>query len=978
MTYSVNQDQGTASIVFNRPARINRTALEAALPADVKVQDIQPQGSGTAIILSVPETTRLKHYGKGPKVVVDLMRNAAPATASAPAAPPPAAPAAAPAKTDMAKAEPAKSEPAKSDLPKAELPKAEAAPQPEKPAEKAKAAAPTNPAPAAPTAPPPAVAKEQSADANLAQLVAQQKNAPQADAAKAPSAVSLGVGFDQPSGVAAFRRAGWLWLVFDRKAEIDTKLLKRTGGDVVMFVEQVPGLKTGTAIRLITKQGYNPSIRKEGQLWVFDLSQQPLQPTAPIPVDRQFDFQDRGRLILPVAETPPQALQIRDPEVGDLIQVTPLVNIGNGVRASTVVPGAELLPTAHGVVLVPLADGVRLDSYRNQVEVAMPGGLHLSKGADAKTADAAKAATPEALVAGTAPAIFTQSRPLEMARWNRGGLDKFYPEHEKLMQRLAVVKPDEKNLQRLELARHYLSNGMPAEAIGIVNAMASQDPTVLDDPNVRGVRGVGNVMMRRFTEGIDDLSHPSLAKDLQAPLWIAAARAEATGDLAKQGLMLRSAADEIKGQPPHIRMFLGRIAARSTAAAGDGRGANKVIEAMNGPGLLPRDLNTISYLQGLAAEANKQWDTAVVKFQEAEEGDSRPDRAYAGRERIELQLKRGQITPMEAYEQLEKLRFAWRGEDFEFQLIKRLAEFLLVDKRYAEALRRLQEISQTYYDNPDVGSITKVMNDTFEDLFLNGGADKLSPITAIGLYDEFHELTPQGQKGDEMIRKLADRLASVDLLDRSAELLRHQVQFRLQGLEKAKVGARLALLQLTDKKGADALDSLDMSEMPDLPPELADQRRLMRVRALTLLGRSGEALALIINDQSEAAKQMRADIYWDLKKWPEAATAMEQLIDRSESLAPAQPATAQKLVDLAAAMILARDERGLMRLRRTWGPSMAKSDMKNAFDLLTSEPERGIVDYRNLGDKIKQVQNFQLFMNAWQQKMQTNGLSSIN
>ena len=50
-----------------------------------------------------------------------------------------------------------------------------------------------------------------------------------------------------------------------------------------------------------------------------------------------------------------------------------------------------------------------------------------------------------------------------------------------------------------------------------------------------------------------------------------------------------------------------------------------------------------------------------------------------------------------------------------------------------------------------------------------------------------------------MIRKLSDRLVAVDLLDRASQLLEHQVKFRLKGPERAKVGASLAFINLTNR-----------------------------------------------------------------------------------------------------------------------------------------------------------------------------------
>ena len=82
---------------------------------------------------------------------------------------------------------------------------------------------------------------------------------------------------------------------------------------------------------------------------------------------------------------------------------------------------------------------------------------------------------------------------------------------------------------------------------------------------------------------------------------------------------------------------------------------------------------------------------------------------------------------------------------------------------------------------------------TFDSLFLAGKGDAMPAIDALSLFYDFRELTPIGRRGDEMIRRLADRLVSVDLLDQAAELLQHQVDHRLQGAARAQVATRLAV-----------------------------------------------------------------------------------------------------------------------------------------------------------------------------------------
>lgn len=930
--YTVDEGGGTVAINFDRPANVNATSLRASLPPDVGFLEAKPNGKGTSVILSLPPGMRVRHFTNGPRVAVDLVRPAGappPPRANGAAAPPLAPP-----------------------------PGAEEQPPALKPLDQ--------------TPPPAEAAKPANGNGNgNGNGTAAPRPGDEIRPVDTGRTVSLGFAFDKPVGAAVFRRAGWLWAVFDLRAEMDTKLLKRTGGDVVLHVEQVQGFK-GTAVRMITRPGFNPSVRKEGQLWVLDIHEQPIAPKAGLDVSTQLDFQERGRVVIKGSDGS-QPLILKDPEVGDTIQVVTVPAIGLGVRQGREYPGAELLPTAQGIAMIPHADTVRLDVNRDTVEVTQPGGLFLSPMLAAEGKGGGKIATD-----GNMGAEVMNTAPLDISKWLRGGNDKFVDDHRKLISRLAHVRPDEKNAQRMEIARHYLANGFGAEALGELRVMAAVDPLIVDTPPYRAVRGAASFLMGRDADAIVDLSTPALKGDARAQLFLAAASARSLPDPSKHALVLRLAPEDIKGWPRTLRMSIGEVAAKTVAKAGDGKGAARIVDAMMGPGLSKRDVGKLAYLSGMAAQTNKQFEQAISRYRDAEASESRPDRAYAARDRVELMLKLGKMTPAEAIRDLEKLRFAWRGEDFEFQLLRRLGQLQIAAGRYGEGLRSMHSLVANYPDHPEIGKVQEEMSDTFNRLFLAGEADKLPPVVAIGLYDEFQELTPSGTKGDEMIRRLADRLAGVDLLERAGELLRHQVEFRLSGLDKVRIGTRLAFLNLSDRKPGLALEALEASEAPDTPADLAAQRRYIRVQALADLGRSAEALALIINDQSEEANRLRGDINWKLKRWPEAAAALESTIVKPIGNRPLDPVMARRLLDTATAMTLAKDERGLTRLRRAYGQLMNQTEWREAFDLLTSEPERGIIDYRRLGDKIKQVQDFQTFMGEWQKRVKAKGLSSIN
>ncbi len=152
---------------------------------------------------------------------------------------------------------------------------------------------------------------------------------------------------------------------------------------------------------------------------------------------------------------------------------------------------------------------------------------------------------------------------------------------------------------------------------------------------------------------------------------------------------------------------------------------------------------------------------------------------------------------------------------------------------------------------------------TFDSLFLGGKGDALPPIEALGLFYDYRDLTPIGRRGDEMIRRLADRLVSVDLLDQAAELLQHQVDHRLQGAARAQVATRLAVIYLMNRKPRPrARRRLQTTRTAELSNELRDQRLLLEARALSDTGRHDLALELIANINSHEAIRLRSDILW--------------------------------------------------------------------------------------------------------------------
>jgi hypothetical protein len=777
---------------------------------------------------------------------------------------------------------------------------------------------------------------------------------------------TLSFSWDRPTAAAAFRRAGYLWVVFDRYQEADIRALRVTGGDAVKFAEQVDIGPGAMAVRFIVDPAFNPSFRREGLLWIMDLQRQPLRPKIPINVTPQPRSPVGPRLYLPVAEGG-DVVTFRDPEVGDTLIVVPVIPLGMGIYPTRSYPDVNLPVTAQGVVVEPLSEGVTVRSSRQGVEITAEGGLRLSRDAQGLEALAR-------LGDGELSSIF------DIASWKGDSNTPFAERRDEMMQAVTLAPTSRRNDARLGMARFLFANGYAAEALGVLRTILNSGATEYENrPTFRAIRGGSNMLMGRYTEAVDDLSHPSLSDVDEASFWRAAAQAQ-LGSPEVQAGVLEAAGGIINDYPDSLRVPLALIAAESAIGAANDLSAHNFLEAATLPSNTIHQKAELAYLEGKLRESTGAYDDALEAYNTAESFNSIKWTPFAKRARLELEYQLDRLPLDGLINGLERLRFSWRGDDFEFSLLRRLAQLYLDAKDYGASLRMLK-LAATYFENrPEVAEVTDEMYRIFEDLYLNGKADELSPITAIALYDEFRELTPAGEKGDEMIRKLADRLAKVDLLEQAAALLDRQIETRLTevGEERSRVGARLGLVRLLNGQPELALNALQSTAADDLPKELQRHRDHLEARALADLNKPNEAISKLEGDESKDARILRAEIYWKAQNWPMAASAISELVDPPERGQTLSNESASRVLDWATALTLAGDDAQAALLRRRYLDGMKGTDVYEAFDLITSPGERGVPDYRKVNEKVAQADNFRSFLSSYRDRLKNEGLSTLN
>ena len=421
-----------------------------------------------------------------------------------------------------------------------------------------------------------------------------------------------------------------------------------------------------------------------------------------------------------------------------------------------------------------------------------------------------------------------------MSNWRQGSDAEYRRRRQAMQLRISEATSISRNGPRLELAQFYFARGLTSEAIGLLRTIRQSDEDLANRPDVKALRGASSFMLGRYREAEGLLDDPALNGFSEAELWRGAATA-AQGKWDEAVEHFARAGEIPGGYPRNFTTELALLGAEAAILAGDFRGAGAYLDVIAEGAPTEGEKSRLDFLRGRVLAEFGDIEAALETWRRLAAGEDRWARVRSERALIEYDLDEGKITAEAAADQLDQLRFAWRGDRLEFDLLKKLGELRLQEREYEEGLSALRQAVTFFPDNPETDQVADDLTKVFGEIFTQGPSDAMTPLQALALYDQFRELTPVGKAGDEIIESLADRLVRVDLLDRASRLLDRQVKFRLQGVHKARVGARLALIHLLDRQPESAIDALDESVAPGLNNDLAAERRRLDPRRFSIL-----------------------------------------------------------------------------------------------------------------------------------------------
>jgi hypothetical protein len=746
---------------------------------------------------------------------------------------------------------------------------------------------------------------------------------------------------------AVFLRGATAWIVIVGTPKIDPVQFKAMLGNFPASFDSASGNGV-TTVRIGLKQSETISARAEGANLRVDIS--PHVTDEPIAIGLVRDDDDpRHTMLSTLIPGAAQAITMIDPAAGDSLIVVPSLPGHAAVDARNYAEFA-ILATAAGLVVQPYTDDISIAVSRGRVNIIRPNGLALT------SAPALSSLTPAGLVRGGNTPSF-----LDLAAWGSTQGRGFYDAQRRLRTNIAAQKPEDANHARLALARFYLGNQFAAEALGMINLIQTADPSLQGDTQLQTMRAAADYMMGRYREAHNELAGTAFDNDRHAAFWRGLIEAGLENwDGVHKAL---SIAEPVINRYPPDWQARARLAEAKAALA-----SNAVIAANSQYDRLPRDLPRDLALEAqyirarLYAAQGRSWDAHVIFASLIASGNERVT-AESILADTETRLADDSITVDGAIATLEHLRYRWRGDALELNTLRKLGSLYFRKQRWREGLVTLKSASLNFPNDEMAREAQDDMRATFVNLFLNGKADRMPPIQALSLFYDFIDLTPIGPDGDEMIRRMADRLVAVDLLGPAESLLDYQVTKRLDGVARSQVATRLAMIDLIDHKPKDALASLRATEIAGLPDDINHERVLLEARSLAALKQWDQALDLIAVDEATDTRRLRADIYWESGNWPVAAQKSEELVgDRWSDATPLSADDRQDIMRSAIAYSLADDEASLDRLRAHFAAKMKASPDAASFAVVTQNIDMQGVAFRDLAGKIASIDTLEDFM----------------
>ncbi len=719
------------------------------------------------------------------------------------------------------------------------------------------------------------------------------------------------VPFDSATGAAAFRRDDTAYIIFAERRPVDMSALR---GDPVFGAATVQLLPNGTLFRVPLPHARWVALTPLQRGWRIAvltkaLKQQPIADT----------YQD-GQLRL-AAEQPSDIVSLVDPDTGATLLAGTQRRPGQGVAAARRSSEFILQPTIQGVVVEPLSDLITLRQTSTGFSLAGgAGGLLLSPPTSISDALMDAAHLTRRLDFSTLPPDVL----LRLAT--------------KQIAAAAAVPPLARGLKNRQAAESLVALGFGAEAEGLLQVAAEQDPKEAASAETGAFSAIAALLAGREQEA-DALLDPRLDGADDIALWRAIRQAMQDDGSPGAAAVFSATAPLVFRYPKSIRDHILPLMIETMIKGGEIAPAARLLDQQKTD---PK----LAYARALMRQTEGDTDQALSLLDALAKGRDQFDRARAASRAVELRLATGKLNKVQAADALDKLLYAWRGDAKELALRERVAELRGQTGAWRDALAILR---QAAIDFPEQAKPVRArLKDMFTKMIRDPGQQQVSPIDFVAMVDDNADLLPElDDNGGEVRQLLANRLLALDLPGRAKPVLEKLMVSAKSDVAKAEIGLSLATVESREGDDAGAQAALDRSAAQDLPPDLTEQRTILRATSAAHLGHPAAAVAMLSPLHTSRALQARAQILETALDWSAAQQAwsddVAMTVPDSGVLDDGQK---QTMLRFATATARAGDNAGLIGMRAKYGNRMGTGPLADMFRLLTAEPIKTSADIK--------------------------------
>ena len=753
------------------------------------------------------------------------------------------------------------------------------------------------------------------------------------------------------SKVAVFFRGKYIWVVFDQK-----KIFSFKEGGIFSNFELIPS-EDSTVLRMrVDPEFTQAKIEKTEFGWDVNVSKnedknwQPKNIISPEPIPGLDGFLIRGNF------AKDKIISFADPELGDLVNVIPVAIGGSRVESQLDSIEFSLLKSIQGIVVASYSDDVVVEKYDDFIKVisdtALPEDL------------ASKSNTFQMSIGSflNLPTILPYlDKKLDILDFNQ--------QKSRLISEAAFAKDKENSFNRnLELAKFFFIHEWYQESLDALKVAKNYSYSdYQENLQARFLTAVNYTLIGEHSaakEEYDDLlSYNDLKQIAELNVWnnyneFALGSAPKVIGINSEFAKTLSLYSEDKYWP----LVFAEIELAITA--NDMKLVEKLFREIREPSE-EKYKNSLKFYKAEYYKKKNQFNLAKQYYQDLAQQNS--DMFHRVRARFvltKLKQEAGEITMQDAIESLESLKYDWRGDQLEYEILMQLAIYYKTTKDIMNALRTYNYIQSAFNNKVSNFYITSEMAKIFNDVFLPGGlGEDMDDFTVVALFYEFKELNPIGRQGDNVIIAIAKRLVRLDLLENAAELLRHQINYRLQGKKRVTNANNLAIILMMDKKPSEAILVLDDTDKDNFNFSEHEYRVRLRAKALIDLENYDEALSYLKNDKSEEAKIYRKETVFRAERWSNYIEMVEADFEEIVKKVDVDKSAAQDILRLAISYYMLNIQDQLILISKEIGDKNVP--LRTVVDLLISSS--GSIDYKDL-DKSLDIDQMKILLDKYKKQ----------